>query len=184
MRSAKYEIFNKTNKLKYVIGCVQLVDMSENPHTLTSQQRERFIANRTINLQGGKNNNIALDEYIEMINHDSKNIVSGHQTKENIIERSKQFPHLINYVKNFDVISEIKGRKGFHKLPNYKVDVSKIAKELLEIRCLEYQPKRQLHCRDLSVDKDPYSNSIKGLPIMIHRHKPSTPFSRLRNRKY
>lgn len=186
VRSAKYEmpIFNKTNKLKYVIGCVQLVDMSENPHTLTSQQRERFIANRTINLQGGKNNNIALDEYIEMINRDSKNIVSGHQTKENIIERSKQFPHLINYVKNFDVISEIKGRKGFHKLPNYKVDVSKIAKELLEIRCLEYQPKRQLHCRDLSVDKDPYSNSIKGLPIMIHRHKPSTPFSRLRNRKY
>lgn len=53
VRSAKYEmpIFNKTNKLKYVIGCVHLVDMSENPHTLTSQQRERFIANRTINLQ-------------------------------------------------------------------------------------------------------------------------------------
>lgn len=65
VRSAKYEmpihVFNKTNKLKYVIGCVQLVDMSENPHTLTSQQRERFNANRTIILQGGKNNNIALD---------------------------------------------------------------------------------------------------------------------------
>lgn len=114
VRSAKYEmpIFNKTNKLKYVIGCVHLVDMSENPHTLTSQQRERFIANRTINLQGGKNNNIALDEYIEMINRDSKNIVSGHQTKENIIERSKQFPHLISYVKYFDVISKIKAKKG------------------------------------------------------------------------
>lgn len=35
VRSAKYEmpIFNKTNKLKYVIGCVHLVDMSEIPHT-------------------------------------------------------------------------------------------------------------------------------------------------------
>ena len=184
VRSAKYElpIFNKTNKLKYVIGCVHLVDLSEN--TLTVQQRERLIANRTVNIQGGKNNNVALDEYLEMLNRDSKNIISGHQTKESIIAHSKHFPHLINYVKHFDHISEVRGRKGFHKLPGYKVDVVKVAKELLEIKCLDYQPNRKLHCRDICVDKDPYLNSVKGLPTMIHRHKPFTPFSRLRNRKY
>ena len=184
VRSAKYELplFNKTNKLKYVIGCVHLIELSES--TLNEQQRERLIANRTVNIQGGKNNNVAMDEYLEMLNRDSKNITSGHQTKESIIAHSKHFPHLINYVKHYDHISEIRGRKGFHRLPAYKIDVEKVAKELLEIRCFDYQPNRKLKCRDISVDNDIYQNAVKGLSTMIYRHKPQTPFSRLRNKKY
>ena len=142
-----------------------------------------MIANRTINIQGRKNN-IALDEFLEMLNRDSKDIASGHQTKESIIAHSKQYPHLINYVKHFDLISTIKGRKGFHKIPRYKVDVSKVAKEFTAIKALEFQPNRKFSCRDLCVDKDPYKNSVKGLPTMIYRHKPMTPFSRLRNKRY
>ena len=115
--SMSLPIFNKTNKLKYVIGCVHLTEMSEN--TLNDQQRHRLIANRTVNIQGGKNNNVALDEYLEMLNRDSKNITSGHQTKESIIAHSKHFPHLISYVKHYDHILEIRGRKGFHRLPSY-----------------------------------------------------------------
>ncbi|VDI19247.1 Hypothetical predicted protein [Mytilus galloprovincialis] len=95
VRSAKYElpIFNTTNKLKYVIGCIHLTALSE--ETLSPEQRDRLILNRTVNLQGGKNNNLALDEYVEMLNRDSKDIVTGHQTKESIIAHSKQYPHLI-----------------------------------------------------------------------------------------
>ena len=43
VRSAKYELplFNKTNKLKYVIGCVHLIELSES--TLNEHQRERLL---------------------------------------------------------------------------------------------------------------------------------------------
>lgn len=78
----------------------------------------------------------------------------------------------------------IRGRKGFDRLPVYKIDVEKVAKELLEIRCFDYQPNRKLKCRDISVDNDIYQNAVKGLSTMIYRHKPQTPFSRLRNKKY
>jgi len=184
VRSTKYElpIFNKTNKLKYVIGCVHLIDLSEN--TLSEEQRQRLIFNRTINIQGGQNNNIALDEYLEMLNRDSKDIASGNQTKESIIAHSKQFPHLINYVKHFDMISEVGGRKGFHKIPGYKADVAKVAKELWEIEAFTENLSRKFNCRDLSVNKDLYRDSFKGLSTMILRHKPMTPFSRLRNKEY
>ncbi|CAC5383779.1 unnamed protein product [Mytilus coruscus] len=108
VRSAKYElpIFNTTNKLKYVIGCIHLTALSE--ETLSPEQRDRLILNRTINIQGGKNNNLALDEYVEMLNRDSKDIVTGHQTKGKHYAHSKQYPHLINYIKHFDIISEIR----------------------------------------------------------------------------
>ena len=38
--SAKYEllIFNKTNKLKYVIGCIHLLDLIENKYTFTTEK--------------------------------------------------------------------------------------------------------------------------------------------------
>lgn len=77
-----------------------------------------------------------------------------------------------------------RGRKGFDRLPVYKIDVEEEAKELLEIRCFDYQPNRKLKCRDVSVDKDTYQNAVKGLSTMIYRHKLQTPFSRLRNNKY
>lgn len=186
MRSTKYKIpiFNKTNKLKYIIKYIQLININKNPHTLTNQQKKHFITNQTINLQKKKNNNITLNKYIKIINHNNKNIISNHQTKKNIIKHSKQFPHLINYIKNFNIISKIKNQKKFHKLPNYKINISKITKKLLKIKYLKYQPKKQLHYQNLSINKNPYSNSIKKLPIIIHKHKPSTPFNHLHNKKY
>ena len=100
---------------------------------MSEEQQERFVPNRTINLQEGKTNNIALDDNLEMLNRDCKDIVTGHQTKESIIAHSKQYPHLINYIKHFDAMSDVRQRKGFQKLPSYKADVMKVAKELL--RC-------------------------------------------------
>lgn len=184
VRSCKYElpVFNKTEKMKYVIGCIHLTALSE--EILSEEQQERLVANRTINLQGGKNNNIALDEYLEMLNRDSKDIVTGHQTKESIIAHSKQYPHLINYIKHFDVMSDVRQRKGFHKLPSYKADVMKVAKELLDVKALDYTKKRTLICKELCTDRNPFENSYKGLATFIHRHKPMIPFSRLRNKRY
>ena len=68
-------------------------------------------------------------EYLEMLNRDRKNITSGHQTKESIIAHSKHFPHLIMW--NIMITFQKKrGRKGFDRLPVYKIDVEKAAKEL------------------------------------------------------
>ena len=46
---------------------------------------ESLIANRCINISSGKNNNLALDEYVEILNRDTKDTCSRHQTKESII---------------------------------------------------------------------------------------------------
>lgn len=75
-----------------------------------------------------------------MLNRDSKDIVTGHQTKESIVAHSKQYPHLINYIKHFDIISDIRYRKGFHNIPEYKADVMKVAKKKL-IKAFEQTPK-------------------------------------------
>ena len=184
VQSCKYElpIFNRTNKIKYVIGCVHLTALAE--ETLSPEQRHRLIWNRSVNLQGGKNNNIALDEYLEMLNRDSKEIVTGHQTKESIISHSKQFPHLINYSKHFDNMTNVRKRKGFHKLPNYKTDVRKVMKELEEINALRLTPKRTLLCKEVCFDRDPFSHSFRNLPTLIHRHKPKFAFGRLRDKHY
>lgn len=184
VRSAKYElpVFNKTNKLKYVIGCVHLTALSE--ETLSKEQRGRLIFNRTVNLQGGKNNNLALDEYIEMLNRDSKDIVSGHQTKESIIAHSKAYPHLINYTKHFDIITKLRKRKGFHKLPKYKEDVGKVMKELLDIDAFHQTAKRKFACRELSYERNPFNASYIGLSTMINRHRPTEPFKRLRDKHH
>lgn len=147
VRSAKYElpIFNKTNKTKYAIRCVHLTTLTE--ETLLSEQSQRLIYNRSINIQGGKNNNLALDEYLEMLNRDSKELVKGHQTKTSIIYHSKEFPHLINFANQFDIISQVKRRKGFHRLPEYKADVSKVMKKLRDIKALELTTSRKLNCK-------------------------------------
>lgn len=72
VKSAKYElpIYNKTGKIKYAIGSIHLIAMTEG--LLNKEQNDRLTANRFINLQGGKNNNLALDEYVELLNRDSK----------------------------------------------------------------------------------------------------------------
>ena len=40
--------------------------------TLSSQQTQRLIENRFINLSGGKNCNMDLDDYVELVNKDTK----------------------------------------------------------------------------------------------------------------
>ena len=184
VRSALYElpIFNSTHKVKYVIGCIHLTSLSR--EILTEEQKQRLIYNRSVNIQGGWNNNVALDEFLEMLNRDSKVVVKGNQNKDSIILHSKKYPHLINVVNHFDLISEISARKGFHKKPSYVIDVHKVLKELLRMQAFLHIPGRQFVCRSLCKDRDPFLNSYKGLSLLIHRHRPVSPYGRLRNDIY
>lgn len=79
VRSAKYElpIYNRTNKTKYSIGSIHLTALTSG--LFSASQQESLIANRFINLQGGRNN-IALDEFVEILNRDSKVVCSRQQT--------------------------------------------------------------------------------------------------------
>lgn len=153
IKSAKYElhIYNFTNKTKYAIGSIHLIAMTEG--LLNKELKERLTANRFINLQGGKNNNMALDEYVELLNRDCKIACSGFQTKESIIAHSKEFPHIINSTKHFDAICEVTGRKGFHTVPSYFKDVQKVFKELVEINAFSVVEGRKLKCDVLHNDQ-------------------------------
>ena len=79
VQSAKYElpVYNMTNRTKYAIGSVHLITKIESSHILNNRQKESLINNRFVNLQGGKNNNMALDEYVELLNRESKVMCSG-----------------------------------------------------------------------------------------------------------
>lgn len=184
VRSAKYElpIYNRTNKVKYCIGSIHLTSLSSG--LLPKEQTERFVANRFINLQGGRNNNIALDEFIEMLNRDSKIACSGYKTKESIIRHSKEYPHLTNSIRHFDSLCAVRKSKGFHHLPSFKEDVAKVAKDLIEIDALNPQNQRTLHCKELVTERNPFDKCFHGLSTMVHRHKPSVPFRRLRDRHF
>ena len=179
VRSAKYElpIYHITNKVKYAIGSIHLTSLTSG--ILCENQKERLVANRFVNFQGGKNNNVSLDEYLEMLNRDSKIACSGHKTKESILAHSKEYPHLINLVGHFDSITDIKNRKGFHHIPSYKEDVLKVLKDLQGANMLTHTPKREFTCQDLSFDRTPFQNAFVGLSTFIHRHKPNQPFIRL-----
>lgn len=91
VRSAKYElpVYNLTNKTKYANGSIHLIALTES--ILSDEQRVRLTANRFINLQGGVNNNMALDEYVKLLNCDSKIACSGFKTKESVLYHSKVF---------------------------------------------------------------------------------------------
>ena len=173
VRSAKYElpIYVKTGKTKYVIGSVHLIELVENKNILSKDQRDRLISNRSVNLQGGKNNNMALDEYVELLNRDSKVTCSGFQTKESIIRHSKEFPHLINFVKQFDTFSSVPARKGFHHMPSYSVDVRKIMAELMEIDAFGHVDSRKLKCRSICTNNDIFNDCFKGFATLVQRHK-------------
>lgn len=181
VRSAKYElpIYNKTNKIKYAIGSVHLTALTSG--LLPPEQTERLVANRFINLQGGKNNNVALDEYVEMLNRDSKAACSGHQTVDSIIAHSKEYPHIVNITKHFDEISGVTKKKGFHHLPSYKLDVITVAKELIKLNVIDEKPGRKLKAKGLTAEKNPFDTCFRDLSTIIHRHKPMTPFRRLRD---
>ena len=74
-------IYNKTNKTEYSIGSIHLTALTSG--LLPAGQEERLITNRFINLQGGRNNNIALDEFVEMLSRDSK--VACSDTKQEAV---------------------------------------------------------------------------------------------------
>jgi hypothetical protein len=72
-------IYNKIEKTKYTIGSIHLTALTSG--VLPADQSERLITNRFVNVQGGRNNNIALDEYLKMFNRDSKVACSGQQRR-------------------------------------------------------------------------------------------------------
>ncbi|XP_056014422.1 uncharacterized protein LOC125649436 [Ostrea edulis] len=182
VRSAKYElpIYVKTNKTKYAIGSIHLVSLTEG--VLNGEQKERLIANRCVNLQGGKNNNMALDEYVELLNRDSKVVCSGFQTKESILRHSKEFPHIVNFVKHFDSVCNVTTRKGFHHLPSYAEDVQKIVTQLFDIDAFTFVEGRKLKCKSLCTNKNIFNDCFKGFATLVHRHKPLVAFHRLGNK--
>lgn len=181
VRSAKYELplYNQTNKVKYVIGSIHLTALTSG--ILPHHQRNRLVANRFVNVQGGKNNNVSLDEYLEMLNRDSKVVATGHQTKESILQNSKDYPHLVNVKDHFEDITGIRTRKGFHHLPSYSSDVLKVLKELMDQDVLTQNNTRNLQCKSLVPNRNLFSSAYKGLSTLIHRHMPYTPIRRLRD---
>ena len=181
VRSAKYElpIYHKTHKIKYTICSIHTTAMSSG--LLTPEQEERFIHNRFVNVQGGKNNNIALDEYIEMLNRDSKAACTGHKTKDSIIRHSKEYPLLVQIINSFEEASDFGHRKGFHNLPSYAKDVQKVVKDLIEHRILITDESRRLNKRLPGLDRNPFMNCTRELSTMLYRHRPSSPYRRLRD---
>lgn len=119
-------IYNKTNKIKYAICSVHLTDLTSG--LLPPEQTEMLIANRFINLPGRQNYNVALYEYVEMLNRDTKVACSGHQTVDSIVAHSREYPHIVNMTKHFNEIRGVTQNKRFHHLPSYKQDVMKVAK--------------------------------------------------------
>lgn len=184
VRSAKYELplYHKTQKIKYSISSIHTTAMASG--LLTPDQEERFIVNRYVNLQGGKNNNISLDEYIEMLNRDSKAACTGHQTKESILRHSKDYPLLIQLTNQFEQASEFGNRKGFHHHPSYLLDVQKVVKDLLDHNFLIRDVNRKLSKKLPGLDRNPFLNCSRDLSTLLHRHKPSSPFGRLRDCRF
>ena len=182
VKSSKFElpIYNKTNKTKYAIGSIHLIAMTEG--LLNEEQTERLKANRFVNMQGGINNNLALDEFVEILNRDSKVTCSGFQTKESIIAHSQEFPHLINIAKHFDHMCGITARKGFHHLPSYTEDVKKVVKELFDINAFSLIDGRKISSKNLYCNKSIYEESFCGLSTLILRHRPTVLYHRLRNK--
>ncbi|KAK3108646.1 hypothetical protein FSP39_012456 [Pinctada imbricata] len=181
VRSAKYElpIYHKTHKIKYTISSIHTIAMSSG--LLNPDQEERFIGNRFVNLQGGVNSNIALDEYIEMINRDTKASCTGHKTKESILRHSKEYPLLVQLTNQLEAASSMGTRKGFHHLPSYCSDVQKVAKDLLEHDIFRQNENRKLNKKLPGLDKNPFLNCTKDLSVMLHRHRPLSPYGRLRD---
>lgn len=177
VRSAKYElpIYNLTNKVKYMIGSIHLKALTS--CILPEHQKNRLIANRFVNVQCGKNNNISLDEYLEMLNRDSKIVASGHQTNDSILLNSKNYPHLVNIKDHFEEVTGIRKRKGFHHLPLCKTDVLKVVNELTDQNVLTVNIHQKLECKSRSRS---FSPAYKGLCTMIHRHKPFAPLRSFR----
>lgn len=134
-----------------------------------------------MNIQGGKNNNIALDEYIEMLNRDTKASCTGHKTKDSILKHAEEYPLLVEFTKQFQEAGELGQRKGFRHLPSYATDVEKVVRDLLEKQKVK---NRKLNVKLTSLDRNPFSNCSVCLSTMLHRHRPWSPYGRLRDCKF
>ena len=75
-------------------------------------------------------------------------------------------------------------RKGFHHLPSYATDVEKVVKDLLEQHVLQKVENRKLNVKLTGLDRNPFSNCSVGLSTMLHRHRPWSPYGRLRDCKF
>lgn len=137
-----------------------------------------------MNIQGGKNNNIALDEYIEMLNRDTKASCTGHKTKDSILKHAKEYPLLVEFTKQFEEAGELGHRKGFHHLSSYATDIEKVVKDLLEKHVLQKVENRKLNVKLTGLDKNPFFNCSVGLSTMLHRHRPWPPYGQLRDCKF
>lgn len=170
----------REKQLKYTIGSIHITALVSG--LLSPQQTERLIANRFVNVQGGANNNIALDEYryLEMLNRDSKIACRGHQTKESILKHSKEYPLLVEMTKHVEKISSVSVRKGFHHLPSYEADVQLVLKDLLERNAV--QSEEEIKCKNFKIaERNPFDKSASQLSTMIQRHNPTSPYCRLRD---
>lgn len=75
--------------MKYLTGSVHLTALVCG--SLPMEQTERLVWNRSINISGGKNRNMALDEFVELVNRDTKATCSGFQTKDSILTHSREY---------------------------------------------------------------------------------------------
>lgn len=182
VKSSKCElpIYNKTNKTKYEIGSIHLISMTE--ELLNKEQTERLKANRFVNVQGGVNNNLALDEFVEILNRDNKTTCSGFQTKESIIAHSQEFTHLIYTAKYFDHMCGITALKEYHHLPSYTEHVKKVMKELFDIDAFFVVDGRTIGSKNLFWNKSIYDESFHGRSALILRHRPTVLYHRLKDK--
>jgi hypothetical protein len=83
---------------------------------------------------GKKPRNMALDEYVEILNREIKNATSRFQTKES----AEKFERLSIFDKVFiiDEICDVRGRKGFHHIHSYCEDVKIVLNDLIFTRLL------------------------------------------------
>ena len=95
-----------------------------------------------------------------MLHRESMVACSGHQTKDSILDNSKEYPHIVNMTKHFDKISGFVQKKGFHHLPSYKQDVMKVAKVLLGIDVMKCTPGRNFKFKGFSLDRNPFATSF------------------------
>lgn len=109
VKSSKFKltIYSRQIKQKNAIGSIHLISMTEG--ILEKDKTEQLEARGFVNVQD-VNNNLALDEFVEILNRDSKTTCSGFQTNESIIALSQEFPNLINTAKYFDHMFGITAR--------------------------------------------------------------------------
>lgn len=183
IRSAKYElpVYHQKNIIKYTICSIHRTALFSG--LLIPDQEKCLIANRFVNIRCGKNIYIAIDEYIEMLNRDTKASCTGHKTKDTILKYAKEYPLLVEFKKQFEKAGDLVQRKGFHHLPSYATDVEKMVKNLLEKHVLQKVENRKLYVKLTSLDSNPFSNCSVCLSTMLHRHRPWSPYGRLRDCK-